>query len=328
MAVRETAAHFVPFHAGATPNTTVTSVGRASFHWTSSVFGVRSNSAPAMAEFHGKTVIAWSDDSTGTLHVACVVGKGPNYQLKPLALLPGDVSPGRSPALATLNGCLFMAWTEPTGKVDVICSTDGVHFANKVTLAARSADSPTLAAFNGRLYVGFTGTNGKLNIESSANGMRFGNYVTLAASSFYSPALAAFNGRLYLAWTAPNEQLSFDCSADGTAFGNEVIPKNYTSAAAPALTCENPGPKGQPARLIAGVTDVADTGIWLLDMTKRLANPKATVPPTHFYDGSRPFALNGLSLVSPSAGTLDLAWTSGKYFPHQLNFLPVSQWIN
>jgi hypothetical protein len=183
--------------------------------------------------------------------------------------------------LATLNGCLFMAWTEPNGKVDVICSTDGVHFANKVRLAARTADSPAVAAFNGRLYVGFTGTNGKLKVESSANGMTFGSHVTLAASSFYSPALAAFNGRLYIACTATNEHLCLESSANGTAFGNEMMLDDYTSAAAPALSIENPGPKGQPARLIAGVTNVEDTGIWLLDMTKRLANPKAPVPPTH-----------------------------------------------
>jgi hypothetical protein len=318
------------FHAGVSPNTTATPVSRSSFRWSASVFGVRSNSAPAITEFRGKAIIAWSDASTGILSVARVVGRNPNCSLTNTEVLLGDVSPGRSPALATLNGCLYMAWTEPSGKMDVTCSTDGMHFANKETLAgASSSSSPTLSAFNGRLYVGFTGTNHTVNVESLANGRTFGNKVTLAASSFYSPALAAFNGRLCVAWTGTNAEVSFLSSADGKAFGNEVILTDYTTAVAPALTVVNPGPKRQPARLVAGFTNVSDSEIWLVDVTNRMTNPNAPVPYQYFNDGpNRHFAVNGVTLASPSAGTLDMAWTSAQANPHQLEFLPVPKGLN
>src|SRR5262249_31606755 len=161
----------------------------------------RSKAAPELAEFKGKTIIAWSDGSTGTLNVAAVVGRSPDYHLESTVSLPGEVTPRRSPALAALNGRLHLARAGPHRTINGMCSTDGVHFANKATLSDTSPDSPALAAYNGRLYLAFTGTNGKLTVESSGKGMRFRNKVTLGHPSDFSPALAAYNGRLYLAFT-------------------------------------------------------------------------------------------------------------------------------
>src|SRR5262249_13543289 len=125
MTVREkAAAHIAPPHAGAMPSLPATPVGRQGFRFTYKVFGgPRSDSAPALAEFQGKTIMAWSDGPTGTLNVATVAGRSPDYRLTSMVSLPGDVSPGRTPALAALDGRLYMAWTEPDGKIDVMCST-------------------------------------------------------------------------------------------------------------------------------------------------------------------------------------------------------------
>src|SRR5262249_38910960 len=97
------AVHFAPFQAGVTPTLPSTPVGRQAFDWTYTIFGgPRSKAAPELAEFKGKTIIAWSDGSTGTLNVAAVVGRSPDYHLESTVSLPGEVTPGRSPALAAL----------------------------------------------------------------------------------------------------------------------------------------------------------------------------------------------------------------------------------
>jgi hypothetical protein len=207
-----------------------------------------------------------------------------------------------------------------------MCSTDGVHFANKATLSDTSPDSPALAAYKGRLYLAFTGTNSKLTVESSGKGIRFGNKVTLGQLSDFSPALATYKGRLDLAFTGTESRLNFESTANGTAFSNRVILME-TSGAAPALTVEIPAAKGQPARLVLRFTDPDDTVITLLDVSGRTTKPNAPTPILDFTGGDSNSKLNGLALISPSAGTLEMAWTGFQTYFHHLNFGQVPQWI-
>jgi hypothetical protein len=284
-------------------------------------FGDTSNAAPALVEFRGQTLLVFSSSFNGALNVA-TVAKGPSgFQLKSKVTLNADITPSLTPAATVFDGRLYLAWTGTDGRLNVISSADGVHFANKVTLADTSRTGPALAAFNGRLYLGFTGLDGRLNVESSANGVTFGNKVTLNETSFLvfgkhvvelSPALASFGGRLFISWTGTNTHLNVESSANGVTFGNKVT-LGVTSEAAPALTVEQPAVKGQPTRLVLGWTSVGNPTIITLTSTDgRTFGGKVASKQTGF---------GGLALLSPSAGTLDIAWDGFQAGLRHLNFM-------
>jgi hypothetical protein len=285
-------------------------------------FGDTSNAAPALVEFHGKTFMAWSGSTNGSLNLAVVVRGQNGYQLESKVTLSNYLSPGRSPALAVFNGRAYMAWTGTDGQLNVVSTADGVHI-EKVTLADTSRTGPALAAFNGRLYLGWTGLDGRLNVESSADGMTLGNKVTLPETSYIvsgkqvvelSPALASFGGRLYIAWTGTNMHLNVESSADGMRFGNKVT-LGETSDAAPALAVEMPAVQGQPTRLVLGWTGVGNAEINTMTSTDgRTFGGKVTSKQTGF---------GGLALLSPSAGTLDIAWDGFQTPPRHLNLMQV-----
>jgi hypothetical protein len=288
-------------------------------------FGDTSNAAPALVEFRGKTLLVWSSSFDGALNVATVAKTQNGYQLESKVRLGVATTPDRTPAATVFNGRLYLGWTGTDGHLNVICSADGVHFANKVTLGDTSNVGPTLAAFNGRLYLGWTGTNGHLNVESSANGLSFNNKVTLGETSYLlhqghqvdlSPALAAFSGRLYLGWTGTDSHLNVESSANGMNFSNKVT-LGETSLAAPSLTVEPPAVKGQPTRLVLGWTSTlaGDPQINTITSTDgRTFGGKMT---------SKQTAWGGVALVSPSGGTLDIAWDGFQTGLRHLNFMQV-----
>jgi hypothetical protein len=280
-------------------------------------FSDTSNAAPALVEFGGKTLLVWRGSANGALNVATVATKGPSgYQLESAVSLQVASNPNLTPAATVFDSRLYLAWTDTNGHLNVISSADGVHFTSKVTLADTSNTGPTLAAFDGRLYLGWTGTNGHLNVESSANGTTFSNKVILSDTSDLSPALATFDGRLYLAWTGTNSQLNVESSANGTTFSNKVSLED-SSVAAPALTVEQPAVKGEPTRLILGWTSTLSQNPQINFMAS--TNGETFADKVTFNTN----AFGGLALVSPSAGTLDIAWDGFQPPPRHLNLMQV-----
>jgi len=236
-------------------------------------FGDTSSAAPALVEFGGKTLLVWSSNFDGALNVATVAKGQTGYELQSKVTLVGDTSNNPTPASTVFNGRLYLAWTAADGHLNVISSTDGVNFTNKVTLGDTSNVGPALAGFNGRLYLGWTGLDGHLNLESSANGTSFSNKVTLSA----------------------------------------------TSVAAPALTAEQPAVQGRPPLLVLGWTFTSAT-------TSNLQINTMTSTDGQTFGGlvtSTQTAFRGVALSSPSAGTLDIAWTGFEAGPRRLNFMQV-----
>jgi hypothetical protein len=278
--------------------------------------------APTLARFQGKTFIAWSGTGVGSLNVATVVKGGSGYQLTSKVTLGADLSPGRSPALTVFNGRLYMAWSEPDGKLNVISSLDGIHFGNQVTLGDTSLAGPALAAFNGRLYLAWTGTDGRLNFESSTDGMTFGNKLILNQTSYIStgtqvtflaPSLTSYAGKLWIAWTGSDANHYINIVPyDGANFGVHFV-LYESSGAAPALTVENSAVAGQPARLVLGWSGTGNLKI----------NYTTTTDGQHFTGlvTSNQLAYGGLALDSPSAGTLDFAWAGYETPVRHLNFM-------
>lgn len=154
---------------------------------------------------------------------------------------------GNSPALASLDETLCLAWTGVgNNQLNVNCSVDnGATFAGKKTLRDTSLHPPTLCANQGRLFIAWTGVgNDQLNVAkmnvSYNNISGFSGKVTLNETSPHAPSLASLNGLLYLAWTsAGSHKLNIAVSTDnGATFINKYV-SSQTSTAAPTLVAQN-----------------------------------------------------------------------------------------
>jgi hypothetical protein len=156
----------------------------------------------------------------------------------------GLVSPVRleetsdyGPALASLDGRLYLAWTGTDKRLNLISSTDsGVTFGPKVIYPEQSLGARALCALQGDLYWAWTGLDGTLYFGNNKD--KF----PMNESSPYSPALASLarplslNGRFYLAWSGNDNALNLKVwQSDGTSTNNQRYPETLT-AAAPALT--------------------------------------------------------------------------------------------
>jgi hypothetical protein len=158
----------------------------------------------------------------------------------------GDTSP-KSPALATLNGNLFIAWKgDGNDNLNVMGSgNNGLNFGGKQTFGDTSPVAPTLCAQNGVLFLGWKGDgNDNLNVAqvhvSGANVTGLSNKVVLGDTSPLSPALASLNGTLFLAWKGDgNNNLNVMMSTNnGASFGGKFTSPE-TSVQAPGLTVHN-----------------------------------------------------------------------------------------
>jgi hypothetical protein len=154
----------------------------------------------------------------------------------------GDTSP-RSPALASLNGRLYIAWKgHGNDNLNVMYSTDnGQTFGHKFTSPETSPEAPALEVHQGNLYIAWKG-DGNDNLNVARVGIAgdtitgFQNKVTLGDTSPLGPALASLNGRLYLAWKGDgNDNLNVMYSGDGGhTFGHKLVSPE-TSPKAPTL---------------------------------------------------------------------------------------------
>lgn len=161
----------------------------------------------------------------------------------------GDTSP-RSPALASLNGILYLAWKgDGNDFLNVMPSFDnGNTFAHKLVITSdTSPQAPALCAHNGGLYIAWKGDgNDHLNVArvTLQNGIPTGitGKVILQDTSQLSPCLASLNGVLYLGWKGDgndfmNVMPSFN---NGASFGFKLIVPNETTPQAPGL-CAHEG---------------------------------------------------------------------------------------
>jgi hypothetical protein len=141
-----------------------------------------------------------------------------------------------APGIAAFEGSFYLAWTGTDGRLNLVRSTDGLHFQDKIILSERSRHmaSPSLTVFEGKLYLAWNGADQHVNVMSSSDGRNFGNKVTLGETSYVGPVVAAYSGKLYLAWTGTNRYLNVISSSDGRNFGDKVTLRE-TATDSPAL---------------------------------------------------------------------------------------------
>lgn len=210
-------------------NLIASDIGKMSFS-IKKTFADTSPYAPALVSHNGQLFLAWTGVGEGKLNVAKVTLSdrgGLSIDGLEGKIVLGDTSE-QSPAIATHNGRLFLAW-KGTGNNNLnlmFSDPNGTSFPGKMTFADTSPFAPAIASHNGRLFFAWTGIGeGKLNV---AKVTLFGNTaggfgieglegkVVLADTSERAPALASYNGRLFLAWKgAGNDNLNLLLSHDG-----------------------------------------------------------------------------------------------------------------
>lgn len=216
-------------------------------------------------------------------------------------------------ALAQWGHRTHMAWTgtDQSKKLNVISSTNGHQFENKVTLLETSPHAPALALGpNSRIYMAWTGrdSRNRLNVIQSTNGRTWTNKATLGDTSIAAPALAFFKGKLYLAWTGKDERhrLNVMRSSDGRTWDKVTL--NETSNHAPALATNG-------TRLFLGWTG--------RDSLRRLN----VISSTNGINFGNKTTLSDTSIKGPAltvaGGTLFILWT-GTDGGHHLNVMRAS----
>jgi hypothetical protein len=140
------------------------------------------------------------------------------------------------PALAVLNGVLYLAYTGLSNKLYVCSSSDGVSFTRPVQITGISSNAgPALAMAGGMLYLAYTSTNNSIALYSLSNGTTFASASTLpsgyvSASATISPALSVANGNLYLAFAGSNGLEYGSATFNGTTLGSfAATPTTVTS---------------------------------------------------------------------------------------------------
>jgi peptidase A4-like protein len=154
-----------------------------------------------------------------------------------------DSSP-LTPALASLNGRMYIAWKgDGNDNLNIMVSTDnGQTFHNKFISGETSPRAPALAAHNGALLIAWKGDgNDQLNVatvnlDPFGSPTGFSNKNVLGDTSPLSPSLASVNRSLYLSWRGDgNDQLNVMVSLDnGRTFGGKFT-SGETSTEAPVL---------------------------------------------------------------------------------------------
>mgnify|MGYP001438362551 CR=1 FL=1 len=157
-----------------------------------------------------------------------------------------------SPALASLDGRLFLAWKgSGNDNLNIIFSSNNGASFGGVYIAGETSDAPpALVAHNGKLFLAWKGSgNDNLSVARVSffanNQGGFGiegliNKIILGETSSNSPTLASLDGKLFLAWRGSgNDNLSILFSSDnGASFGGIYI-SGETSDASPALVAHN-----------------------------------------------------------------------------------------
>ncbi|MDM7989085.1 hypothetical protein [Arthrobacter sp. zg-Y877] len=195
------------------------------------VLPARSKHGPALAAHNGRVYMAWVGNGNERINLARVASfsdpnDGPIFVLENHVVL-GEFS-DTSPALASNNGHLFLAWKGSGNEnINVAVSVDdGATFRGKLTLGETTTAGPALAShatdvpagvdeFDG-LYLAWRGAgNENLNVArvivtENAQGAAIEGIkgkTILEDISELSPALGSAHNQLYLAWKGEGDDL-------------------------------------------------------------------------------------------------------------------------
>jgi M6 family metalloprotease-like protein len=165
----------------------------------------KSKSSPSATKFDGSTWMAFSAEEGSRIRVLFAPF---NVGLWGEAETLDETTPV-APAICGFDGHLYIAWKGlGNDKVNVIRSTDGRKFQDKIILDEETEHSPCLVSHRGELLLAWTGKDGRLNVMQSQDGKQWADKTILSETSIASPALLSVGKKLVWAWTKDDKENS------------------------------------------------------------------------------------------------------------------------
>jgi hypothetical protein len=128
------------------------------------------------------------------------------------------------PAIGGHDSRIAIGWagTDQARSINLIYSSDGDNFGDKVTLDESAIGGPGLLWYRDRLYACWMGRDQRITIVSSADGASFDQKIVLDELAQAPPALGQVGGRLCISWMGTDRALNLISTADGTTFDNKI----------------------------------------------------------------------------------------------------------
>jgi hypothetical protein len=152
-----------------------------------------------------------------------------------------------------IGAVIAWAGTDPLHHINVITSSDGLHYGHKLTLDQQTINRPAIArepaSAGGAVALAWRGTDGfhTLNVLYDPYGVHGQpRQLVTAQTSFTTPAIAFFQGKLLLAWTGtdPNHSLNvLPIALPNPAFvpGTKTVLAQFSASAGPNLSVVKTG---------------------------------------------------------------------------------------
>lgn len=148
--------------------------------------------------------------------------------------IPGALTNGYTPALASFDGYLYAAWVGQSSPYHIYYarfngSTWSAHSTIPSALTTRYTE-PSLAVYEGDLYAAWTGQSSPYNLWFAGfNGSTWTGQTEVpqaATAEYESPAIASYDGYLWFAWIGASHKSVWDESVEegGSWSGQAKIP--------------------------------------------------------------------------------------------------------
>lgn len=146
----------------------------------------------------------------------------------------------------TIRGAIVYTGTDATHHLNVMTSTDGIHYGDRQILNETSFVRPALVRFGSsatdNIALAWTGTdtNRSLNVLVGRPGFGFTKMTLWHDNSFTAPSLALNGAELYLAWAGTDANHSLNVAhivwRGGMSIDHSVTLWNLHAASRPSLT--------------------------------------------------------------------------------------------
>lgn len=193
------------------------------------------------------------------------------------------------------NGVIAWAGTDSAHHINVMTSTDGLHYGHKITLSLSTVNRPAVTQMSSEagkvVIIAWRGVDSAhhLNVLFDVYGSQ--KRLTLPETSFVGPSLAIFNGDLLLAWVGndPHHSLNvMPISLSSLTPKTKTTLWQFTAYGGPSLTTVNQ----QAQSVVLGWSTAASTQLNLASST----------------DGVHFTTALGAGLPETSYGSPDMLW--------------------
>lgn len=198
-----------------------------------SILLASSDNGASITSLNDNILLGWTEKTTHQLNF---MTSSNGYIFKSNNVLCNGVSmvemSSVTPALTVFKNNYFAAWVDRfSNNIQIMQSSDGINWSNKVILREKSASTLSLCSFKNQLFVAWRDLDtNQLTIMRSKDGITWMNKRVLSEVSDFGPSIATFGKSLYIAWCDKNShQINVMQSTNRQLFTNKITLKETTA---------------------------------------------------------------------------------------------------